>query len=91
MNIKQGKQHHIKNVPLAALNGDEKMSKNDWAQTNTSKKTKTSCTTFDLTRWVWQHSIKDASFTSWAEGAPATGENFKDCALMSIEVVSFMI
>merc|ERR1711953_197188 len=36
-------------------------------------------------RWVWQHSIKDASFTSWAQGAPATGENFKDCALMSIE------
>ena len=45
----------------------------------------------NMTRWVWQHSIKDASFTSWAEGAPATGENFKDCALMSIEVVSFMI
>ena len=37
-------------------------------------------------RWVWQHSIKDASFTSWAEGAPAIGENFQDCALMALEV-----
>merc|ERR1712130_951248 len=36
-------------------------------------------------RWVWQHSIKDASFTSWAAGAPAVGENFKDCALMAFE------
>jgi len=37
-------------------------------------------------RWVWQHSIKDASFTSWAGGAPAVGDNFKDCALMASEV-----
>jgi len=36
-------------------------------------------------RWVWQHSIKDASFTSWALGAPAIGENFQDCALMALE------
>jgi len=36
-------------------------------------------------RWVWQHSIKDASFTSWAAGAPAIGENFQDCALMALE------
>lgn len=39
-----------------------------------------------MRRWVWQHSIKDASFTSWAAGAPAVGENFQDCALMALEV-----
>ena len=43
-----------------------------------------------MQRWVWQHSIKDASFTSWAAGAPAVGENFQDCALMALEVSLFV-
>ena len=24
-------------------------------------------------RWVWQHSVEDAKFTSWASGAPLLG------------------
>ena len=45
------------------------MSKNDWAQTNTRKKTKTSCTTCDLTRWVWQEYEKYAEYSEYAEYA----------------------
>ena len=26
-------------------------------------------------RWVWQHSVEDAEFTSWAPGAPLQGAN----------------
>ena len=26
-------------------------------------------------RWVWQHSVEDAEFTSWAHGAPLQGAN----------------
>ena len=69
MNIMQEKQHHNKKVPLAALNWDEKMSKNDWAQTNTSKNTKTSCNTCDLTRWVWQEYEKYAEYSEYAKYA----------------------
>ena len=35
--------------------------------------------------WVWEHSVEEATITSWASGAPNTGSNSDDCVMMARE------
>jgi len=34
-------------------------------------------------RWVWQHSVADADFTSWAPGYPSSSDPGDDCAVLN--------
>jgi len=36
-------------------------------------------------RWVWEHTLTDASYTAWAAGAPRQGTNTADCTVMARE------
>ena len=34
-------------------------------------------------RWIWDHSIEDVDFTSWAPGYPRSDNSQDDCAILS--------
>ena len=37
----------------------------------------------NINRWIWDHSIEDADFTSWAPGYPRSDNSKDDCAILS--------
>ena len=34
-------------------------------------------------RWIWQHSVEDTSYTNWAQNYPGSNNDEDDCAVMT--------